>query len=105
VYRCAYHSEMQGTIVVEAPAAPANAPAPPDETAAPGSAHSTASDDGGGPQPDTALPTNDDRGALIGQLLIGLGLVALAFGLVPSGLRSRRPATEVAHRRASGWRR
>ncbi len=107
VYRCDYHREMQGTIVVEAAAAPASAPTSPPETAAsPGSAQSTASgnaDDGR--QPDTALPTNDDRAPLIGQLLIGLGLVALAFGLVPSRLRRPVPATEFVHRRMSGWRR
>lgn len=107
VYRCDYHSEMQGTIVVEAAATPASAPtSPPEAAASPGSAHSTASrnaDDGR--QPDTALPTNDDRAPLIGQLLIGLGLVALAFGLVPSGLRRLVPASKVVHRRMPGWRR
>ena len=101
-YRCDFHSEMQATIVVE-PAASAPQPAAPG-TAAPSTAPATdaASHGGNGHeagQPDTALPAPADM-ALLTPLLIGLGLVALAFGLLPV-----RPANVARERRPAGWRR
>jgi plastocyanin len=104
-YRCDYHSEMQATIVVEAVSAPApasggttgsgtDAPATGDGGAT--ASHAPGHEAG---QPDTALEAPVPL-AWIAPLLIGLGLVAFAFGLVPparEGVRSQaRPA---------GWRR
>jgi len=103
-YLCEYHSEMQATIIVEA--VPAEAPAAGgstsggndaagDESAA-GSSHEPGTHDAG--QPDTALEL--PALAWLAPLLIGLGLVAFAFGLVP-------PARETVREQArtAGWRR
>ena len=99
-YRCDYHSEMQATIVVQAAteAAPA-ASAPPAGSASATATHAGA--EGGAGQPDTALPTPPTTPAWLVPLLIGLGLVALAFGVVPSR------STSVVPRPTSrgGWRR
>jgi plastocyanin len=89
IYRCDYHSEMTGTIVVQAAAAT--------ENAAPTSAAS--SPPAAGHQPDTALPAPASGNGPLAVLLIGLGLVALAVSVVPARVRARRPAG------AGGWRR
>jgi plastocyanin len=108
-YICIYHEEMQGTIVVEAADA---APAPQSGNAAGG----TDASSGGGEdsaaqptshepgtheagQPDTALDLPASVG-WIAPLLIGLGLVALAFGVVPPA-----PETVRVDRSGTGWRR
>ena len=110
-YLCEYHSEMQATIIVEA--VPAEAPAAGgstsggndaagdasaagDETAA-ASSHEPGTHEAG--QPDTALELPATL-AWLSPLLIGLGLVAFAFGLVP-------PARETVREQArtAGWRR
>lgn len=107
-YRCDYHSEMLATIVVESASAPApasggstasgtDAPAARDEgTAAATAPHAPGHEAG---QPDTALEAKVPL-AWIAPLLIGLGLVAFAFGLVP-------PAREAVRTQArgAGWRR
>ena len=99
-YRCDYHSDMQATIVVEAAAAPQpDAPT----TTTPSTAPATdAAHAGGhaGDQPDTALPAPAAVAAWIAPLLIGLGLVALAFGVFPL-----RTASVARERRQTGWRR
>jgi plastocyanin len=110
-YLCEYHTEMQATIIVEA--APAAAPAGGGSTAggtdtandgtaagdgtAAASSHAPGTHDAG--QPDTALELPVSL-AWLAPLLIGLGLVAFAFGLVP-------PARETVRERAqdAGWRR
>jgi len=107
-YRCDYHSEMQATIVVEAESAPApasggstasgtDAPATGDGGAAAATAPHAPGHEAG--QPDTALEAPVPL-AWIAPLLIGLGLVAFAFGLVP-------PAREAVptQARSAGWRR
>jgi plastocyanin len=106
-YVCVYHEEMQATIVVEAAdAAPESGTAAGGTDAAGGdggdaapepAAHQPGSHGAG--QPDTALelPTSF---AWIAPLLIGLGLVALAFGLVPLA-----PEAARVERRGTGWRR
>jgi len=103
-YVCSYHDEMAGTITVVAAtqsgtgAAPAATTAPPPPNAAAG-ATDAGSAQAGAP-PDTAVPTAGGQASWIGQLLIGLGLVALAFGLFP--VRRLAPA---GPRRSAGWRR
>lgn len=110
-YLCEYHSEMQATIVVEA--APAEAPAAGESTSggtdaagngtaagdgtAAASSHEPGTHDAG--QPDTALELPVSL-AWLAPLLIGLGLVAFAFGLVPP---ARETVREQA--RSAGWRR
>ena len=107
-YRCDYHSEMQATIVVEAESAVApasggstargtDAPASGEDGATAAAASHAPGHEAG--QPDTALQAPVSL-AWIAPLLIGLGLVAFAFGLVP-------PAREAARERArsAGWRR
>ena len=100
-YVCSYHDEMRATIVVEDAAAPA---APSSTNAAPSTAPATdtANTDGGhaAGQPDTALPAPAEIAAWLAPLLIGLGLVAFAFGHFP--LRGM-PVAEK--RRTTGWRR
>jgi plastocyanin len=96
-YRCDYHSDMQGTIVVEAAASEPSTAAT--ATATPGATSGRAD------QPDTALPFEDDGPVPLARVLMGLGLVALAVGLVPIGLRRATPVTEARPRSASGWRR
>ena len=94
---------MQATIVVQA-ATSAPQPAAP-STAARSTAPATdaAAHAGGGQaarQPDTALPAPSSVAGWLTPLLIGLGLVALAFGLFPV-----RPANVARERRPVGWRR
>jgi plastocyanin len=88
-YRCDYHPEMQATIVVEPAAAaapaPANqAPSGGTDAGAGGAAaqitHAPGTHDGS--QPDTALPAPVST-AWLSPLLVGLGLVALAFAVFP----------------------
>jgi plastocyanin len=108
-YVCRYHDDMVATIVVTdaatAPAAPA-APATPAPAATPAQAtaaggHVTGHGDD---QPDTAVLAPAGVSPLVATLLIGLGLVALAFGLVPP---RRTPAIAPARAggRRTGWRR
>jgi plastocyanin len=109
-YVCAYHDEMQATIVVEpasgpAPAAPAHAPAsasqPAGDTQGATAASATHAAGHGGGQPNTAVPLPADFAGWLAPLLIGLGLVAFAFGLVPMA----RPRQEEVAARSIGWRR
>ena len=100
-YRCEYHSDMTATVVVEATATQATA-APAASTAA---APAASSISGAAGQPDTALLTGDATEAPVAELLIGLGLLALGFGLVPP-----RPIAPARRHQAStvrdgGWRR
>lgn len=90
-YRCDYHSDMTATVVVEA------AGAQPSTTPATSAAVSVAPTNEG--QPDTALPGAATDGPPIAAMLIGLGLVALGFGLVPPRSVALRRA------QAGGWRR
>jgi plastocyanin len=107
-YRCDYHSEMQATIVVEAESEPAPAPggstasgtdAPPAAEDAETAATASHGAGHGAGQPDTALQAPVSL-AWIAPLLIGLGLVAFAFGLVPPAREAVREQTRTA-----GWRR
>jgi plastocyanin len=107
-YVCSYHDEMQATIVVEpaspAPAAPTQAPAASQEvssTAGGGGPAASHAPGHGDAQPDTALPVPAELNDVLAPLLIGLGLVALAFGLVPMA----RPRRQVVGARTAGWRR
>jgi plastocyanin len=102
-YVCSYHDEMTGTITVVAATQSGTGAAPPATTAAAPTAAAGATHAGGadaGSPPDTAVPTTGGRASWIGQLLIGLGLVALAFGLFP--VRRLAPARS---RTSAGWRR
>ena len=96
-YVCSFHDEMVGTITVVAAAAPA---APAATTAVTATAAPLTSGAQGGAQPDTAVPAPGELVVWAAPLLIGLGLVALAFGLFPA--RSVAPARP---RRFTGWRR
>jgi plastocyanin len=87
-YHCDYHSDMTATVVVEAAAAQ------PTVTASVASVAPTAEG-----QPDTALPGAATDGSPMAAMLIGLGLVALGFGVVPPRAGAIRKA------RAGGWRR
>jgi plastocyanin len=108
-YLCSYHDEMQATIVVEpasapAPAAPTEAPTASQEASGTAGGGGTAASHAaghGGAQPDTALPVPAQLNDVLAPLLIGLGLVALAFGLVPM----TRPRREAVGARTAGWRR
>jgi plastocyanin len=110
-YRCDYHPDMQATIVVEAASAPAadsqaaggstsggtDTPAASNGGATAAATHAPGHEAGG--QPDTALEAPLSL-AWLAPLLIGLGLVAFAFGLVPparEAVRAESPTT--------GWRR
>jgi len=104
-YVCNYHDEMRATIVVEAASAPA---APSTTNAAPSAAPATApatdaahaGEGHAAGQPDTALPAPAEIAAWLAPLLIGLGLVAFAFGLFPM-----RPTPVTQEQRTTGWRR
>jgi plastocyanin len=104
-YRCNYHDQMRATIVVEAAAPAATSHAAPGGTDSPattsGAAASlhTAGAHGTG-QPDTALEVPASV-AWLSPLLIGLGLVALAFGVIPP---TREPVRSD-ETQAAGWRR
>ena len=102
-YHCNYHDQMQATIVVQAASAPAPAPS----QAAAGSATSSGSaaashvagtHDAG--QPDTALELPVSL-PWLAPLLIGLGLVALAFGVIPPS----RDTVRADMSPTAGWRR
>jgi plastocyanin len=97
-YVCSYHDEMQATIVVEPPSAPAPEAS---GTAGGGEAAASHAPGHGDAQPDTALPVPAELNDVLAPLLIGLGLVALAFGLVPMA----RPRRQVVAARTAGWRR
>jgi plastocyanin len=84
-YRCDYHSDMTGTIVVEA--AGQGQPAP---SAAPT----------GAANPDTALP-GADGGMQLPTLLMGLGLVVVAISVI----RLRPQVVARVTRPGGGWNR
>ncbi len=108
-YVCSYHEEMVATITVvadstdAAAAVPAAATSAPAASAAPAAstaavaAQATHAAGHGDDQPDTALGLPATAPGWVATLLIGLGLVAFAFGLVPP----RFATTE----RRTGWRR
>lgn len=107
-YVCNYHDEMTASITVaEATAAAAatpaasTAPAP----AAPATSHEAGGH--GGEQPDTALPVtgSDTVMAWVPPLLIGIGLVAFAVGLLPH--RGTLMPASADHQRppTAGWHR
>jgi plastocyanin len=109
-YVCLYHDEMTGTLTIAAASAPAAAaPAAPAATTAAGGT-AVAGDEAApeGPhegathQPDTALPLGATP-QWLATLLIGLGLVAFAWALVPG--RPRVPAPAEPPTRVRGWRR
>ena len=97
-YVCSYHGEMTGTItVVDVPAAPA--PAAAAETGTAGPPHAAGAH--AGTPPDTAIPAPGRLAAWLSPLLIGLGLMTFAVGLIPT-----RSAAPLPQRRAApGWRR
>ena len=115
-YACSYHPEMQAAIVAGA-SRPAPAPAAPPQPSggsgtaaqppAAGGGDATTQHAGGheaGAQPDTAMPAPADLARWLPALLIGLGLVAFAFGLIPMrGVRAE-PVPPIETRTA-GWRR
>ena len=115
-YVCAYHEEMTGTItVLEAAAQPAAPSAAAPSAAAPSPA-AVAGSDAAGPtaeQPDTALATPAESSLVpwLGPVLIGLGLVAFAFGLLPAlpaggeTLHVREAGGRATRRAEGGWRR
>jgi hypothetical protein len=95
---------MTATITVVA-AEPAAAPAAPGGPAAstpttPAVAASHAGATHAGTPPDTALPARGQPSAWLAPLLIGLGLVTFAIGLIPN---RRAVPLPVSH--SSGWRR
>lgn len=104
-YVCSYHDDMVGTITVVAAMAPAAASA---TTGAAGAAPSTppttaATHDAGahaGTPPNTAIPAPGRLAGWLSPLLIGLGLVTFALGLIPA-----RTVAPLPLRRSSGWRR
>ncbi|HET9417168.1 MAG TPA: cupredoxin family copper-binding protein [Candidatus Limnocylindria bacterium] len=105
-YVCSYHDEMIASITVTGPAAatastpaPSNAAAP----AAPAATQRAASDD---EQPDTALiETASTRLAgWVAPLLIGVGLIAFAVGILPVR-RSRVTVADARRDGGGGWRR
>lgn len=108
-YLCDIHREMRGTIVVAAAQPPAAASVAPalTVTAAPATGVGpTAPAAASGDQPNTALPlVRTDRGATA-LVLVGLGLLLAAVGVL-SG--PRRPAPAAAERpstrQGGGWRR
>jgi plastocyanin len=115
-YRCDYHPDMQATIVVVAAggAAPETTSSGTTESSTGGTDASATGGDSSttgvtnaapthttGGQPNTALEAPISM-AWLSPLLIGLGLVALAFGLVPPASEPR-PARVM--RPSGGWRR
>jgi plastocyanin len=102
-YHCNYHDQMQATIVVQAASAPA--PAPSQAAAGSGTANGTAATSHAAgthdaSQPDTALDLPVSL-PWLAPLLIGLGLVALAFGVIPPS----RDAVRADESPTAGWRR
>ena len=105
-YRCDFHSDMHGTLVVRGGDGGGGAAGQPDrERTSPGdSAGAHASHAGGnGDQPDTAVsgPWESGLGAISPAILMGLGLVVIAASIF------RRPRRVVAavSRPLGGWRR
>ncbi len=84
-YRCDYHSDMGGTIVVEA--------------AGQGQA-ATSAEPSAGANPDTALP-GADGGMQLPTLLMGLGLVVVAISVI----RLRPQVVARMTRQGGGWNR
>ena len=106
-YVCSYHDEMTASITVTGPAAAAAsnpAPSDPAAPAAPAATHGAASHDD--EQPDTALiePASTGLAGWVAPLLIGVGLIAFAVGVLPV---RRAPVTVADARRdgGGGWRR
>ncbi|HJP71966.1 MAG TPA: cupredoxin family copper-binding protein [Candidatus Limnocylindria bacterium] len=103
-YLCRYHEEMQATIIVT----PATGAAPTSESptnASPATGAQAAA--GASPandtdQPDTALPVPAPAARWMPGILIGLGLVAFAFAVFPTG-DANRPRRATG--RTGGWRR
>jgi hypothetical protein len=94
-YRCDYHSDMTGTIVVEAAAEAPASSQPADQ----GGKAAGSPDPSTGANPDTALPLGE--GAMqIPALLMGLGLLVIAVSVL-------RLAPRVAWRprAGGGWNR
>lgn len=115
-YLCQYHEEMTATVTIapaaaapsaaaaqpSAPAGDAGAGGAPQGSAAAGSPAAAAG--AGAGQPDTALGIPSSA-AWLAPVLVGLGLVTFAFGIVPS---RGRPAVAARTRGAGmrrGWRR
>ena len=103
-YLCEYHPDMQATVVVEPTSTTATPTASPAAAAAPGGtgagAHEGDHASGAGAQPDTALPVPATV-PIASFLLVGLGLVGLAAGLLPGWAPARGPR----QRPRCGWRR
>ena len=103
-YHCNYHDQMQATIVVQAASAPAPAPSQAAGGTATGgdpaaaASHAAGTHDAAQPNTALALPLSLPW---LAPLLIGLGLVALAFGVIPPARESVRVDDEPT----SGWRR
>lgn len=95
-YICDFHSDMTATVVVQAAeAAPATA-----QPAATGQPAATATPAAGNDaQPDTAVAIPAGDGVPLAPLLVGLGLLSLALGLVPGRARA------TSYARVGGWRR
>jgi plastocyanin len=113
-YVCNYHDEMTASITVtdatsgsgEGAQAPASAAPAASAAAAPAApTHADAGHDGD--QPDTALPGPADGRlmAWVAPLLIGVGLVAFAFGFVPERGTVAAGRADERRRPATGWRR
>jgi plastocyanin len=99
-YRCDYHSNMSGTIVVQAAAAPASAPASAAPTKNQQPAVVASSPAAPGAQPDTAV-TSDGAEVQLPALLMGLGLTVMAASVWR--LEPRRAVRLM--RSGGGWRR
>ena len=106
-YVCLYHDDMTATITVVAASAseaPAPASAAP-EAAAPSAAAGATDHAAGGRQPDTALPAPSVQlPAWLAPVLIGLGLVAFAVGVLPARPPARAAGYDGRDGRG-GWRR
>lgn len=107
-YVCQYHDEMMATITVTAATGSTADAGTGDQAggaavtpaAAPAGAPTAGTHDGGH-QPDTALPAPVSVRGLLPAVLIGLGLLAFAFALVPP----RSAFAPASGRREGGWRR
>jgi plastocyanin len=106
-YVCNYHDEMTATVTVAEAIAPAAASPVASAAAAP-AASSTSHDAAAhsGQQPDTALPepAGETVAAWIAPMLIGVGLVALAVGVLPQRAAAATSASRQAPQ-TGGWRR
>ena len=108
-YVCQYHDEMSATITVAAAAAPAVTTPAASEAAAPASPPASHQQGGShaGEQPDTALPQPavGTMAAWIAPLLIGVGLVAFAVGVLPQPGAVPEASSRRRERQIGGWRR